>query len=75
MTKDQMDKEAAARIQSAAAKKGDDVGPDSFPARAQSAADKNANANNNNNADQAAANDEAPAKSDTPPGDPPATAA
>ncbi|KAI8369011.1 hypothetical protein BD560DRAFT_435361 [Blakeslea trispora] len=38
-----MDKEAAARIQSSNAKSGQDVGKGSFPARAQSAADRNAN--------------------------------
>ncbi|KAL2265023.1 hypothetical protein VTJ83DRAFT_7533 [Remersonia thermophila] len=40
-----MNKDDAARIQAAQAKGGKDVGAGSFPARAQSAADKNANAN------------------------------
>ena len=38
-----MDKEAAARIQSANARNNQDTGKNSFPARAQSAADRNAN--------------------------------
>ena len=41
-TKNPMTKADAARIQSGTAKKGGDTTKDSFPARAQSAADKNA---------------------------------
>lgn len=43
-----MDKAAAARIQAASAKNNQPTGKDSFPARAQAAADKNVNAGQGN---------------------------
>ncbi|KAK5212296.1 hypothetical protein LTR47_007155 [Exophiala xenobiotica] len=46
---DQMTKSDAARIQSSQAKSGGDMSSSGFPARAQGAADRNANANASNN--------------------------
>ncbi|KAK5192975.1 hypothetical protein LTR99_010658 [Exophiala xenobiotica] len=45
----QMTKSDAARIQSSQAKSGGDMSSSGFPARAQGAADRNANANASNN--------------------------
>ncbi|KAK5459557.1 hypothetical protein LTS15_003686 [Exophiala xenobiotica] len=46
---DQMTKSDAARIQSSQAKSGGDMSSSGFPARAQGAGDRNANANASNN--------------------------